>query len=52
MNFPFQRVVEVKNQSIISTPKRDDRHKKNQKSLKNQYIPQLIQNLIYTQNIS
>jgi hypothetical protein len=28
MNFPFQRGAEVKNQSIITTQKRDDRHKK------------------------
>jgi hypothetical protein len=28
MNFSFLRGVEVKNQSIISIPKRDDRHKK------------------------
>jgi hypothetical protein len=26
MNFPFQRGAEVKNQNIITTPKRDDRH--------------------------
>jgi hypothetical protein len=28
MNFPIQRGAEVKNRSIITTPKRDDRHKK------------------------
>jgi hypothetical protein len=28
MNFPFPRGAEVKNQSIISTPKHDDGHKK------------------------
>jgi hypothetical protein len=45
MNFPFQRGAEVKNQSIISTSKRDDRHKKKNTSLYNQYIPHIVQNL-------
>jgi hypothetical protein len=30
--FPLQREAEVKNQSIISTPKRDDRHTKKKHS--------------------
>jgi hypothetical protein len=41
MNFPIQRGAEVKNRSIITTPKRDDRHKnkkKTHKSLENQYF--------------
>jgi hypothetical protein len=32
MNFPIQRRVEVKNRSIITTPKRDDRHKNKKKT--------------------
>jgi hypothetical protein len=33
MNFPFQSGAEVKNRSIITTPKSDDRHKnKNNKT--------------------
>jgi len=31
MNFPFQKGAEVKNKSIISPPKRDDRHKNTKK---------------------
>jgi hypothetical protein len=31
MNFPFQRGAEEKIQSIITTPKRDDKHKNKKK---------------------
>jgi hypothetical protein len=42
MNFPFQIGAEVKNQSIITTPKNDDRHKnknknKNKKKIKKKH---------------
>jgi hypothetical protein len=34
MNFPFQRGAKVKNRSIITTQKSDDRHKNKKKKLK------------------
>jgi hypothetical protein len=33
IKFPFQKGAEVKNQSTITTTKRDDRHKKKHTSL-------------------
>jgi hypothetical protein len=50
MILSFQRGTEIKNHSIISTPKYDDRHKnkkiiKKHTSVYNQYILHSVQNL-------